>query len=67
MSIKHPLVGKKLVSVNPQRGEVTQTQIKDTLEGAQIEKPESWLFVAGSQRWTVTVDKNNIITDVTRN
>ena len=70
MSTKHPLVGKKLVTANPQRGEVTKKQITDTLEKVVFEQHGSWLATLGAgadQRWTVTVDGTQTITDVRRN
>lgn len=69
MSTKHPLVGKKLVPANPQRGEVTEEQIKSTLENAVIERMGSWgafLAAGTNSRWTVYVGSNGLITDVTR-
>ena len=69
MSTKHPLVGKKVVTTNPQRGEVTKKQITDTLGKVVFEEANSWLAALSdnsNQQWTVTVDGKQTITDVRR-
>lgn len=66
MTTKHPLVGKKLVDKNPQRGEVTRQQIHDTLDKVVIEQFGSWLVSTTDYRWIVHVDAGNNIIDVIR-
>ena len=69
MSTNHPLVGKKLVAANPQQGEVTASQITNTLEGAYIEDQATWLVnldMPTSPRWIVSVDRTRTIVAVTR-
>jgi hypothetical protein len=69
MSTKHPLVGKKVVPSNPQRGEVTKKQITDTLGKVAFVEANSWLAAIAensNQQWAVTIDAKQIITDVRR-
>lgn len=66
MTNHHPLVGKKLVKSNPEPGEITEHQLKDSFESLTVNRLHTWKIDNPGARWQISVDSQNIITEVMR-